>query len=528
VPVIVTSEAVNVAGVIALPNTTVKFTGPAFVGSACATAWLIVTVGATLSKVIVLSELVLAVLLFVAKSWTLLAAIAAMIVPFPVTVTGTFQVMLSLVVGDWTVTPVAVPPIVMSVAVKVEGLIALPNTTVKFTGPVFVGSACATAWLIVTVGAKLSKVIVLSELALAVLLFVAKSWTLLAAIVAMIVPLPATVTGTFQVMLSLVVGDWTVTPVAVPPIVMSVAVKVEGLIALPNTTVKFTGPVFVGSACATAWLIVTVGATLSKVIVLSELVLAVLLFVAGSWTLLAAIAAMIVPGPVTLTGTFQVMLSLVVGDWTVTPVAVPPIVMSAAVKVEGLIAVVKTTVKFTGLTFVGSTWAAAWLIVTPNPTLLNVIVLSVLVLTVLLFVAGSWTLLAAIVAMIVPGLVTLTGTFQVMLSLVVGDWTVTPVAVPPIVMSVAVKVEGLIAVVKTTVKFTGLTFVGSTWATAWLIVTPNPTLLNVIVLSVLVLTVLLFVAKSWTLLAAIVAMIVPGPVTLTGTFQVMLSLVVGA
>jgi hypothetical protein len=99
VPVIVTSEAVNVAGVIALLNTTVKFTGLAFVGSACATAWLIVTVGATLSKVIVLSVLVLAVLLFVAASWTLLAASVAMMVPGPVTVTGTVQVMLSEVVG---------------------------------------------------------------------------------------------------------------------------------------------------------------------------------------------------------------------------------------------------------------------------------------------------------------------------------------------------------------------------------------------------------------------------------------------
>jgi hypothetical protein len=206
----------------------------------------------------------------------------------------------------------------------------------------------------------------------------------------------------------------------VPVIVTSEAVNVAGVIALLNTTVKFTGLAFVGSACATAWLIVTVGATLSNVIVLSVLVLAVLLLVARSWTLLAAIVAMIVPLPVTVTGTFQVMLSLVVGDWTTTPVAVPPIVMSAVVKVDGLIAGVKTTVKFTGLPFVGSTWAAAWLMVTPNPTLLNVIVLSVLVLAVLLFVAASWTLLAAIVAMIVPGPVTVTGTVQVMLSEVVG------------------------------------------------------------------------------------------------------------
>jgi hypothetical protein len=167
-------------------------------------------------------------------------------------------------------------------------------------------------------------------------------------------------------------------------------------------------------------LIVTVGATLSNVIVLSVLVLAVLLLVAGSWTLLAAIVAMIVPLPVTVTGTFQVMLSLVVGAWTTTPVAVPAIVISEAVNVDGLIAVVKTTVKFTGLPFVGSTWAAAWLMVTPNPTLLNVIVLSVLVLAALLFVAASWTLFAAIVAMIVPGPVTVTGTVQVMLSEVVG------------------------------------------------------------------------------------------------------------
>jgi hypothetical protein len=260
----------------------------------------------------------------------------------------------------------------------------------------------------------------LSVLVLAVLLLVAGSWTLPASILAMIVPPPVTVTGTFQVMLSLVVGDWTTTPVAVPPIVMSDAVNVPGVIALLNTTVKFTGLVFVGSACATDWLIVTVGARLSNVIVLSVLVLAVLLLVAGSWTLPASMLAMTVPPPVTVTGTFQVMLSLVVGDWTTTPVAVPPIVMSAVVKVDGLIAVVKTTVKFTGLPFVGSIWAIAWLMVTPNPTLLNVIVLSVLVLAVLLLVAASWTLLAVIVAMIVPGPVTVTGTVQVMLSEVVG------------------------------------------------------------------------------------------------------------
>jgi hypothetical protein len=52
-------------------------------------------------------------------------------------------------------------------------------------------------------------------------------------------------------------------------------------------------------------------------------------------------------------------------------------------------------------------------------------------------------------------------------------------------------------------------------------------ILNVIVLSVLVLAVLLLVAGSWTLFAAMVAMIVPGPVTVTGTVQVMLSEVVG-
>ena len=93
---------------------------------------------------------------------------------------------------------------------------------------------------------------------------------------------------------------------------MSEAVNVVGLIAFENTTVKLTGLVFVGSTCDTAWLIVIAGATLSKVIVLSVLELAVLLFVAGSCTDAAAIVAMIVPGPVTVIGIFHVILSLVV------------------------------------------------------------------------------------------------------------------------------------------------------------------------------------------------------------------------
>ncbi len=88
VPPNVTSPVVN--PVAASLNVTVKLIGLAFVGSTCAAAWLIVTVGATLSHVTVLSTEVEAALLLPARSVATLAATVAMTVPddvMPVTAT---------------------------------------------------------------------------------------------------------------------------------------------------------------------------------------------------------------------------------------------------------------------------------------------------------------------------------------------------------------------------------------------------------------------------------------------------------
>src|SRR2546422_9022235 len=62
-------------------------------------------------------------------------------------------------------------------------------------------------------------------------------------------------------------------PPAVPLIVTSPLTKL--LTASLKATVKLMGDAFVGSVCPAAWLIVTVGATASKVTVLSVLVEAV-------------------------------------------------------------------------------------------------------------------------------------------------------------------------------------------------------------------------------------------------------------
>jgi len=112
-------------------------------------------------------------------------------------------------------------------------------------------------------------------------------------------------------------------------------------------------------------LIVTVGATLSHVTVLSVLVDAVLLLPEGSCTAFAAISAMTVPGVVMpLTAAFHVMLSEVVRFTVFVPPAVPVRVTSEPVKVAGFIASLKTTVKLMGDVPVGSAWPPAWLIVT--------------------------------------------------------------------------------------------------------------------------------------------------------------------
>ena len=107
-----------------------------------------------------LSVEVEAVLLFPAKSITLLIAKEGMTVP-PVVIAevAIVQVMLSLVVGADQVTPVAEPPVVISPAVNVAGSIASLKTTVKLITGLLVGSAWPAAWLTVTVGGVVSLVI---------------------------------------------------------------------------------------------------------------------------------------------------------------------------------------------------------------------------------------------------------------------------------------------------------------------------------------------------------------------------------
>ncbi len=105
-----------------------------------------VTAGGVISNDTVWSVKVEAVLLFPARSVTLLAPSEMITVPVDdIPVTGMFQVMLSEVVGTPTMDPVAVPASVTSPEVKVAGLIASLNTAVKFMGEALVGSACATA-----------------------------------------------------------------------------------------------------------------------------------------------------------------------------------------------------------------------------------------------------------------------------------------------------------------------------------------------------------------------------------------------
>ena len=88
-----------------------------------------------------LSVEVEATLLFPEVSVTLFAKIVGIIVP-PVLIdeVAMLQVILFEVVGSLQTTPPAVPPVVMSLALKVEGLIGLENTNVKFIIALFVGS----------------------------------------------------------------------------------------------------------------------------------------------------------------------------------------------------------------------------------------------------------------------------------------------------------------------------------------------------------------------------------------------------
>ena len=85
------------------------------------------------------------------------------------------------------------------------------------------------------------------------------------------------------------------------------------------------------------------------------LVLAMLLLPAISVTALAPMLTVTVPLPrILMIGTFQVILSTELGLPTVAPKAAVVSVMSAALNVVGSIGSLKTTVKFTGLAFVGS------------------------------------------------------------------------------------------------------------------------------------------------------------------------------
>ena len=120
---------------------------------------------------------------------------------------------------------------------------------------------------------------------------------------------------------------------------------------------KLIGLVLVGSAWPAAWLIVTVGAVLSQVTVLSVEVEAALVLPAGSVATPAAMVAMTVPALVMpVTATLYVVPAPVTVPALVPP-AVPVKVTSPVAK--PVTASLKTTVKLTGLALVGSAWRDA-------------------------------------------------------------------------------------------------------------------------------------------------------------------------
>ncbi len=129
--------------------------GLTLVGSAWPPAWLIVTVGTTLSQVTVLSVEVDAVLALPAASVATPAPMLATTVPGVVMpVTATLYVVPEPVTVA-TFGPPAVPVIVTSPVANV--VVASLNTTVKLIGLMPVGSSWGeTAWLMVTVGGVLS------------------------------------------------------------------------------------------------------------------------------------------------------------------------------------------------------------------------------------------------------------------------------------------------------------------------------------------------------------------------------------
>ena len=197
----------------------------------------------------------------------------------------------------------------------------------------------------VTVGGVASHVTVSSVDVEAALLLPAGSCAAFAAMLAMTVPaVVMPLTAAFHV-----VGppdNTTVfTPPAVPAMVTSAFVNVAGLTASLNTMVKLIGDALVGSAWAAAWLMVTVGATLSHATVLSVEVDAALLFPAGSCAAFAAMFAITVPEVVIpVTDAVHVILSDVDSATTFVPPAVPVIATSAFVNVAGAIADRKSVV----------------------------------------------------------------------------------------------------------------------------------------------------------------------------------------
>ena len=140
----------------------------------------------------------------------------------------------------------------MSPLVKVDGLIASLNTTVKDIGNALVGIGLTHSLLMVTLGAPVSYRTLLSVEVDAVFPFPPRSCTAPAAMIGTTVPCTVTaVACTVHVILSEVVGVLQVIPLAVPlPLwVISVLVNVAGLIALLNTTVNDMGSEPVGSDC---------------------------------------------------------------------------------------------------------------------------------------------------------------------------------------------------------------------------------------------------------------------------------------
>src|SRR5687768_6528576 len=112
------------------------------------------TVGRAASKLTLLSVLVEAVLLLPAASCATPAAMLAVTVPLVVMPLTAMLYVLGPPLTVAVLVPPAVPPMVTSA--DVNPLTASLNTAVKVIGLAPVGSACAAAWLMLTVGAVLS------------------------------------------------------------------------------------------------------------------------------------------------------------------------------------------------------------------------------------------------------------------------------------------------------------------------------------------------------------------------------------